>query len=470
MGSNTDFQSDHHPYRELKRIVEKIGVNLEDRAFALYMDQEDPLSHLRKEFAYPKMKMLKGVDLSIVDPEEDCVYFCGNSLGLCPKKTKEYMNIEVEKWEQTAVQGHTNGDLPWAWCDELLDGDMAKIVGATKEEVCLMNGLTVNLHLLLISFYRPTPERYKIMLEGKAFPSDYYAFESQILLHGYNPKESMVLLQPREGEDLLRTEDILAKIEEEGDSIAVICFSGVQYYTGQLFEIDKITKAGQAKGCYVGWDLAHAVGNAELNLHDWGVDFACWCTYKYLNSGAGCLAGCFFHEKHFHSDLPQLRGWWGHKMDTRFRMENKWEPYVGAYSYRISNTPGFLCPSLKASLEIFKKTSMSALRKKSNLLTAYLEALINQKYGRHKTDGDNNSHVCVKILTPTDPNQRGAQLSLSFSVNITRVFAELQKRGVMCDERKPSVIRVAPVPLYCSFEDVHRFMKYLDEALQAANK
>ncbi|KAL4217588.1 hypothetical protein ACF0H5_022330 [Mactra antiquata] len=473
-----------HPMEELLSISKEIGHEIETLEFARHMDSVDPLRHLRQEFHYPKMRTLGSVDQSLVNPDEDCVYFCGNSLGICPKKTREYINIEVEKWEKTAIEGHTNGDLPWAWCDEGLDDQMATIVGARKGEVGLMNGLTVNLHLLLISFYRPTPTRHKILLEGHAFPSDHYAIESQIKLKGYNPETSMILIEPREGEHTLRLEDILKVIEEQGDTIAVICLAGVQYYTGQKFDMKTITQAGHNKGCAVGWDLAHAVGNVEIQLHDWNVDFACWCTYKYLNSGAGSLAGLYVHEKHYNNDYPRLTGWWGHKLETRFQMDNKFQPYPGALGYRLSNTPGLLCPPIKASLEVFQKTTISELVEKSHLLTGYLEARIIQEYGypsNRSQNGDcanDNSndtndkpakHVYVEILTPSDHDQRGAQLSLSFSVNITKVFEELMKRGVMCDERKPKVIRIAPVPLYCSFEDVHRFMKYLDEALHAAH-
>ncbi|XP_055998219.1 kynureninase-like isoform X2 [Ostrea edulis] len=466
-----------HPRDCLEEIAREQEVDLTDRRFAEYMDSIDPLRNFRGEFCYPKMKELNKTDLSLVDPEEDCVYFCGNSLGLCPKKVKEYTLIEVDKWEKTGVEGHRHGDLPWALFDEDFCEDMGKIVGAKKEEIAVMNGLTVNLHLLLISFYRPTPTRYKILMESKAFPSDHYAVESQVELHGYDPKTAMLLIEPRQGESIIRTEDILAKIEEEGEEIAVVCFSGVQYYTGQVFDIPTITKAGQRKGCYVGWDLAHAAGNVELSLHEWGVDFGCWCTYKYLNSGAGCLGGFFLHEKYKDNNFPKLKGWWGHRIESRFEMDNNWVPYVGALQYRISNTPGFLGPSIKASLEIFNKTSMRELRAKSLLLTGYLEVLILKKYGQQNKspqqngqNGEDWQHVSVEIVTPSDPTQRGAQLSLSFSVPIIHVFEELCKRGVVCDERKPNVIRIAPAPLYCSFLDIYRGMKYLDESIEAAAK
>lgn len=466
-------KDDRHPADSLRALARKLDMPIDSLEFARYMDENDPIRHLRKEFHYPKMKELHEIELELVDPEEECVYFCGNSLGLCPKKAKEYVNVELEKWAQTGVQGHTRGDLPWAYCDEKLDASMAKLVGGHEGEVGIMNGLTVNLHLLLISFYRPTPKRYKILCESKAFPSDHYAFSSQIRLHGYDPEKAMVCVEPRKGEYTLRLEDILAKIEEEGDSIAVVCFSGVQYYTGQLFDIPTITKAGHNKGCIVGWDLAHAAGNVELKLHDWDVDFACWCSYKYINSSAGGLSSIFLHEKHRNHKRPILEGWWGHQYSTRFEMNNTHDLIPGAYAYRISNTPGLLCATLKASLEIFNKTSMDEIVAKSRLLTGYLEMRIKKKFPNDPschTDGTSKDfkHVSVNIFTPSDTHSRGAQLSLSFSVNITHVFEELQKRGVVCDERKPSVIRIAPAPLYCSFEDVHRFMIYLEQALKAA--
>lgn len=460
-----------HPVEKLLATAKTVGKDLEDLEFALYMDQQDPIRHLRNEFCYPKMKDLVSTDLSIVDAEEDCVYFCGNSLGLCPRDTKMYMDRQLDKWAKLGVQGHINGELPWAHCDECVDMDMATLVGAKEGEIAVMNGLTVNLHLLLISFYRPTAERHKILCEAKAFPSDHYAFESQIRLHGYDPATSLVCINPRKGEHSMRTEDILQKLEEEGDSIAVVCFAGVQYYTGQLFDIPTITAAGQKKGCYVGWDLAHAAGNVELFLHDWNVDFACWCTYKYMNSGAGSLAGFFLHERHRHNNFPKLLGWWGHNASSRFTMDNVMDLSPGAYGYRISNPPGFLVVPIKASMEVFKKTTMQQLVAKSRMLTSYLELLIQRKYkkpeGLEGGDGDRD-HVYIEILTPSDPKQRGAQLSLAFSIDIHTVAQELAKRGVACDKRLPKVIRVSPVPLYCSFQDAHRFMKYLAESLEAA--
>ncbi|XP_074071185.1 kynureninase isoform X2 [Macrotis lagotis] len=336
---------------------------------------------------------------------------------------------------------------------------------AHKDEIALMNGLTVNLHLLLLSFFKPTPKRFKILLEAKAFPSDHYAIESQLQLHGLDVEKSMLMIKPRQGEDILRMEDILEVIEKEGDSISVILFSGVQFYTGQLFDIPAITKAGQAKGCFVGFDLAHAVGNVELHLHDWEVDFACWCSYKYLNAGAGALAGAFIHEKHAHTMKPALIGWFGHRLESRFYMENKLDLIPGVNGYRLSNPPILLVCALEASLEIFSQTTMGTLRKKSILLTGYMEYLIKHYYSKDKAAPNK---PFVKIMTPSHIEHRGCQLTLTFSIPMKSVFQELEKRGVVCDKREPSGIRVAPVPLYNSFHDVYRFINVLASAISAA--
>lgn len=319
----------------------------------------------------------------------------------------------------------------------------------------------------MLAFYKPTAKRHKIILEYKAFPSDHYAVESQIRLRGFDPSESMVLLKPREGEDILRTEDIVSTIEREGDSVAVVLLGGVQYYTGQLFDLEVITKAGQAQGCFVGFDCAHAVGNAELQLHDWGVDFACWCTYKYLNSGAGGLAGAYIHEKNATTIKPALLGWWGHKLDTRFQMTNEMSLQPGVSGFRLSNQPILLVCPLQASLEIFNKTTMRDLRKKSILLTGYLEHLLKHYYSEDKSKP---SKPHIRIITPSNPSERGCQLSICFSVSIKAVFQELEKRGIACDMREPDVLRVAPVPLYNSFNDVHRFITQLGAALEASNQ
>lgn len=430
---------------------------------ALYLDKHDQLRHLRDEFFLPKVAELPPSDPSLTDGSKDCIYLVGNSLGLQPRLARRYLEEELDKWAKTGVHGHKEGSRPWAWAENDIEQLMANIVGAKQEEVALMNGLTVNLHLLMLSFYKPTATRHKVLLESKAFPSDHYAVESQIRLHGFDPEMSMLQVCPRPSEDTLRTEDILDVIEKEGESIAVVMLSGVQYYTGQLFDMAAITKAGHRKGCYVGFDCAHAVGNAVLELHNWGVDFACWCSYKYLNSGAGGLAGAFVHEKHKHTVRPALTGWWGHDLKTRFQMNNVMELQPGVSGFRLSNQPILLVCPLQASLEVFNKAGMQALRRKSVLLTGYLEYLIKHYYTK---DPEQPQRPYVHIITPADPQQRGCQLSLCFSVPIRRVFQELEKRGVACDMREPSVLRIAPVPLYNSFSDVHCFIETLGSALK----
>uniref|UniRef100_A0A8C0BHB0 Kynureninase n=1 Tax=Buteo japonicus TaxID=224669 RepID=A0A8C0BHB0_9AVES len=440
------------PATILEQTALRLGCSPTDKKLAVYLDEEDELKNLRECFCIPKVKDLPPTDPSLANGEESCVYFAGNSLGLQPRKVKTYLDEELDKWARTKPQ-------PAFF--------LFIIPGAQRHEVALMNGLTVNLHLQMLSFFKPTPRRYKILLEARAFPSDHYAVESQLQLHGLDVKKCMLMMQPREGEETLRIEDILAVIEKEGDSIAVILFSGVQYYTGQLFDIPRITKAGQEKGCFVGFDLAHAVGNVELHLHDWGVDFACWCSYKYLNSGAGGLAGAYIHEKHSQSIKPALIGWWGHDFKTRFLMENKLQLSKGINGFRLSNPPILLVCALQASLEVFGQTTMKALRRKSILLTGYLEYLIKHYYYEDKT---NPEKPFVKIITPSQIEERGCQLTLSFSLPIKSVFKELEKRGVACDMREPNALRVAPVPLYNSFHDVHRFIEILGSAITSSKQ
>ncbi|XP_077369209.1 kynureninase isoform X3 [Festucalex cinctus] len=445
----------------VEKVAASLGCPTTSERVAAFLDDHDELRHLRENFLVPKIADLPTSDLSLVDGTKDSIYMVGNSLGLQPKMVKKYLEEELDKWAKMGAHGHTEGSRPWAWAENNLEVLMARVVGAHPDEVALMNGLTVNLHLLMLSFYQPTAARHKVILEDKAFPSDHYAVESQIRLRGFDPEQSMLLLKPRLGEEILRTEDILDMIEKEGTSVALVMLSGVQYYTGQLFNMAAITKAAQNKGCLVGFDLAHAAGNIDLKLHDWGVDFACWCSYKYLNSGCGGIAGAFIHEKHQYTVKPALMGWWGHDLKTRFQMNNVLELQPGVKGFRLSNQPVLLVCPLQASLEIFNMTSMQMLRRKSVLLTGYLEYLIGHYYK------EDPAHLCkphVRIITPSDPQQRGCQLSLCFSVPIQRVFEELEKRGVVCDMRHPSVLRIAPVPLYNSFRDVHRFL----ESLQAA--
>nr|XP_048281805.1 kynureninase isoform X1 [Myodes glareolus] len=453
------------PADAVQRVAAELQCHPTDERVALRLDEEDKLKHFRDCFYIPKMRDLPSIDPSLVNKDENAIYLLGNSLGLQPKMVKTYLEEELDKWAKMGGYGHDFGKRPWIRGDESIVGLMKDIVGAHEKEIVLMNALTINLHLLLLSFFKPTPKRHKILLEAKAFPSDHYAIESQIQLHGLDVEKSMRMIKPRKGEETLRMEDILQVIEEEGDSIAVILFSGVHFYTGQLFNMPAITKAGQAKGCFVGFDLAHAVGNVELHLHDWGVDFACWCSYKYLNSGAGGLAGAFVHEKHAYTIKPALVGWFGHELSTRFKMDNKLQLIPGASGFRISNPPILLVCPLHASLELFQQATMAALRRKSILLTGYLEYMLKQYCSKGNTE---NKGPLVNIITPLRAEERGCQLTLTFSISKKGVFKELEKRGVVCDKREPDGIRVAPVPLYNSFHDVYKFVRLLTAILNSA--
>ncbi|XP_046319669.1 kynureninase isoform X2 [Marmota monax] len=428
------------PSDTVQRIAAELRCHPTDEQVALRLDEEDTLRHFRECFYIPKMQDLPPIDLSLVNKEENSIYFLGNSLGLQPKMVKTFLEEELDKWAKMGAYGHDVGKRPWIVGDESIVGLMKDIVGAKEKEIALMNALTVNLHLLL------------------------YAIESQLQLHGLNVERSMRMIKPREGEEILRMEDILEVIEKEGDSIAVILFSGLHFYTGQLFDMPAITKAGQAKGCFVGFDLAHAVGNVELHLHDWGVDFACWCSYKYLNAGAGGLAGAFVHEKHAHTIKPTLVGWFGHELSTRFKMDNKLQLIPGVSGFRISNPPILLVCSLHASLEIFRQATIKALRKKSILLTGYLEYMIKLYFNK---DIGGTKKPIVNIITPSNIEDRGCQLTLTFSIPKKNIFEELEKRGVVCDKREPNGIRVAPVPLYNSFHDVYKFINLLASVLDS---
>jgi len=405
------------------------------------MDASDPLAKFRASFHFPE--------------GTDPIYFTGNSLGLMPKKAREYVDQELDDWARLAVEAHLHAKNPWLPYHEFLTEPMARVVGALPSETVVMNGLTVNLHLLLVSFYRPTRERHKIVIERGAFPSDHYAVESQIKFHGFDPAVSLVELTPREGESTLRTEDIVDAIESDGPSIALVMLGGVNYYTGQAFEMKTITAAGHKAGAVVGFDLAHAAGNLELRMHDWDVDFACWCSYKYLNGGPGAVAGIFVHERHANSfDLPRLAGWWGNNKQTRFLMGPDFECLPGAEGWQLSNPPILQMAALRASLELFDEAGMTALREKSERLTGYLESLIDEI-------GDER----IEIITPRDPQQRGCQLSIRVKDVGLGLLEDLSKHGVFADWREPDVIRVAPTPLYNSFDDVYRFSQTLKECL-----
>jgi len=437
------------------KLASSAGVSFDSAEFAQQMDAQDELGEFREQFHFPTTP-----DTAVTRiPGSRSVYLCGNSLGLQPKNTAGYVNEELVKWQKLGVEGHfpdVNPVHPWVTADEDCREDMSKIVGCNVSEVAIMNSLTVNLHLLMCAFYRPTRTRHKILMEAKAFPSDKFALASQTSFHGFNPEESLIEMVPREGEHWLRTEDIEAIIAEHGDSIAVVCFSGVQYYTGQLFDIERITAAAHAKGCIAGWDLAHAAGNAPLKLHDWGCDFACWCSYKYLNSGPGGISAVFVHDDVANDpELTKLLGWWGHRKEDRFVMEHKFTESTGAQSFMLSNPPVLCIAALRASTELFMQAGMGRLRTKSVQLTSYLEALIESQLGKH-----------VTLITPRELSDRGASLSLVFNEPVDEVHRKIALEGIICDVRKPVVMRIAPTPMYNSFEDVYEFVKTLKAVLE----
>ncbi|HEX8396852.1 MAG TPA: kynureninase [Pyrinomonadaceae bacterium] len=413
--------------------------------FAFEMDAQDSLRSFREKFYIPKQ------------PDgEDVLYFTGNSLGLQPKTTGNYIEQELKDWATLGVEGHFHAKNPWLPYHEFVAEQMAEIVGAKPIETVVMNSLTVNLHLLMVSFYRPTPERNKIVIEAGAFPSDQYAVQSQIKFHNFEIENSLIELKPRIGEALLRTEDIEKTIEENGNSIALIMLGGVNYYTGQKYDFERITKAGHEIGAVVGFDLAHAAGNVELKLHDWNADFAAWCSYKYLNSGPGSIAGVFVHERHAESfDLPRFAGWWGHDKETRFLMGSKFVPLRGAEGWQLSNPPIFQLAALKTSLDIFEQAGMRNLIEKSKKLTAYLEFLLEEIRDER-----------ISVITPSNPDERGCQLSIRVQDADKHLFNSISEKGVYADWREPDVIRVAPVPLYNSFMDVFRFAEILKVCLR----
>lgn len=405
------------------------------RIFAETLDRQDELKSFRSEFYFPQHE------------GNDVIYLTGNSLGLQPKSALNALQTELNDWAKFGVEGHFHGTHPWFHYHKFLSEGAARVVGAMPSEVVVMNNLTVNLHLMMVSFYRPTKERYKIIMEAGAFPSDQYAMESQVKFHGFRYEDAVIEVSPRAGEYALRTEDILEVIENNRDSVALVMFSGVQYYTGQAFDIEVITKAAHAAGAVAGFDLAHAAGNLKLNLHDWQVDFAVWCSYKYLNSGPGGVSGVFVHENHGENpDLPRFAGWWGHKEDVRFKMQKGFIPEKGAAGWQLSNAPVLGMAVHKASLEIFDRAGMDRLVAKSKLLTGYLEFVLKDVSAR-------NDSISLTVITPPE---RGCQLSFLAGSNARNVFDYLTQNGVVADWREPEVIRMAPVPLYNSFEDIYR--------------
>lgn len=417
--------------------------------YAKSQDQADPLQALRSEFHFPKL----GSD------GKDSLYFTGNSLGLQPRKAEAYIREELEDWARLGVEGHLHARHPWLPYHEFVTEPAARVVGALPSEVVTMNTLTVNLHLMMVSFYRPTSARYKILIEGSAFPSDQYAVASQAKMHGYDPKTAVIELLPRAGEATLRTEDIVATIQKNASELALVMLGGVNYLSGQAFDMAAITRSAHQAGAVCGFDLAHAAGNLHLKLHDWNVDFAVWCNYKYLNSGPGAIAGAFVHEKHARTDRPRFAGWWGHDKATRFKMGPDFSAIPGAEGWQLSNPPIFQLAALRASLELFDRATMPALRAKSVRLTAYLESLL-----RELPEG-----FCT-IITPGNPQERGCQLSLRFKPkkgSPKDLQDTLVKAGAICDFREPDIIRAAPTPLYNSFEDVYRLCKVLEDYANA---
>lgn len=417
-------------------------------AFAESLDAQDELAHFRNEFLIPQHN------------GEDSIYLCGNSLGLQPKSTEKYLGDQLNTWKDLAVEGWFQGDDPWLEFHHRLKQPLANLLGANPEEVTIMNSLTVNLHLLLVSFYKPNNKRFKILMEGGAFPSDQYALESQVNFHGLEPDKAIIEVFPREGEHTLRIEDIISAIAQHADELALVLFSGVNYYSGQMFDMEAIAKAGHKAGAYVGFDLAHAVGNVPLQLHSWGADFACWCSYKYMNSGPGGISGIFVHEKHFNNrDLKRFAGWWGYRPDKRFLMAQGFKPAHGAEGWQVSTSPILLMAAHKAALNIFEDVGgLKKLRQKSILLTGYLEYLvyeINRKHGVEQ----------FTIITPSDPDIRGCQLSIICKKNGKAIFNYLSKNGVIGDWREPDVIRLSPVPLYNSFKDIYRTASHMDTSL-----
>ncbi len=407
-------------------------------AFAQSLDEKDTLRHMRNEYLFPQQN------------GKTFIYLCGNSLGLQPKLAKEVLNQQLDNWQNYAVEGWFDGDAPWMFYHKELKRLMAPIVGATEAEVCPMNTLTVNLHLLMVSFYQPNKKRFKILMEAGAFPSDQYAIESQVRFHGFDPEDAIIEVAPKDGEYTLSTEDIFDAIKSNADEIALVLFGGINYFTGQFFDMEAITKAGHEIGAKVGFDLAHAAGNVPLKLHDWQVDFACWCSYKYQNAGPGGISGIFVHQKHFNdTSLHRFAGWWGYQEQTRFLMEKGFVPETGADGWQVSCTQVMPMALYHASLRLFEQVGfMQPLSAKSKLLTAYLFFTINKVNEALGTEQ-------FKIITPTDEESRGAQVSIIAKYNGRATFDFLVKNNVLGDWREPNIIRLSPAPMYNSFEDVY---------------
>jgi len=415
-----------------------------DSGKAAQLDQQDPLGSYRAQFYHPHD-----------DEGNPYLYLCGNSLGLQPKTVSAYVQQELDDWARLGVEGHLHAHNPWLPYHEFLTPSTARLVGAKPEEVVVMNTLTVNLHLLMASFYRPTPDRYKIIIESDAFPSDLFAVESQIKHHGFDPESALIRAFPRKGDTILEEDHLCSIIREHGESVALVMIGGVNYYTGQFFDIRRITAAAHEVGAKAGWDLAHAAGNVPLQLHEWNVDFACWCSYKYLNSGPGGLSGAFIHERQATDPkVHRFAGWWGHNKETRFGMRDDFDPIPTAEGWQLSNPPILPLASLRASMEIFDEVGMDALRQKSETMTAYFISLL-----------DELGEDVVRVITPREAHRRGCQISIQVQNADKRLFEAITDRGVIADWREPDVIRTAPVPLYNSYKDIDRFVQILKNCL-----
>ncbi len=417
-------------------------------AFAQQLDQQDPLRLYRDQFHFPQIA------------GKQAIYFTGNSLGLQPKNTQQYVDEVMKDWADLAVEGHFHAQKPWWDYHERMAAPLSKVVGAKPSEITVMNTLTVNLHLLMVSFYRPAGKRYKIICEEKAFPSDQYMLHSQVKFHGYDPDDAIVTLKKRPGEHNFRLEDILDTIAQVGDACALILIGGVNYYTGQVFDMQAITEAGHAIGAYVGWDLAHAAGNIHLALHEWNVDFAAWCSYKYMNSGPGNASGCFIHERfHGQKDIPRFEGWWGTQKKDRFLMKPEFDPMPNADAWQLSNAPILSLAPYLASLVLFEEVGMDTLIAKRNVIVAYLEFILLEI--AKEVQGS------FEIITPAQPAARGTQLSVFLHGEGRSLFEYLMKHGVITDWREPNVIRLAPAPFYCSYEDMYQFGQILKKGILA---
>jgi len=436
-------------------------------AYAQQQDREDELKGFRSRFYFPRHESKIGPDgqTAAGGSEGEVIYFCGNSLGLQPREAEDYIRRELMDWREMAIEGYWRARNPWMTYPAVLRAPLARIVGALEEEITVMNALTVNLHLLLLSFYRPTAGRYKVLVEAGAFPSDQYAIETQTRWHGYDPADAIVEIGPRPGERLIRESDILDAISTHGDSLALVLLGGLNYYTGELFDMAVITASAHKVGALAGFDLAHAVGNVILRLHDWDVDFAVWCSYKYLNGGPGAAGGAFLHERFIRdTTLPRMGGWWGNDESSRFNMQKGFIPKPTAEGWSMSTAQVFNMVCLKATLAIFDEAGFSRLQAKSRRLTDYLYALLEQlRRDGSRSGSDGLTSAPFEIITPADPERRGAQLSLYFGDRAKALQQQLADKGIVVDFRGPGVIRVSPAPLYNSFEDVYRFCHILRE-------